>query len=282
MHNLIEKYAAPLEPIPTQLPPAGHPTEPLKSILFDIYGTLFISGSGDIGVAREQPPTTAKLQRLLHAYGIHRPPKKILSEYYRQIDAEHELMRSEGVDVPEVVIEDIWRQVLANDNITQPASVKNFAIEFEMIVNPVYPMPNLAKLLEALKSESVKLGLISNAQFYTPYLFKCFLDADLSDLGFEQKLILFSYEIGHAKPSPVLFDKAASRLAEMNISPSATLYVGNDMLNDIYAARKCRFQTALFAGDQRSLRLREQDERCRHIKPDIVVTDLEQLLGFVS
>ena len=39
------------------------------------------------------------------------------------------------------------------------------------------------------------------------------------------------------------------------------LFVGNDMLNDVAAAAAVGLRTALFAGDQRSLRLREKDPR---------------------
>jgi putative hydrolase of the HAD superfamily len=50
------------------------------------------------------------------------------------------------------------------------------------------------------------------------------------------------------------------------------------MLNDIYPAKNTEFKTALFAGDSRSLRLRQEDKRCEDLLPDIVITDLIQLL----
>jgi putative hydrolase of the HAD superfamily len=49
------------------------------------------------------------------------------------------------------------------------------------------------------------------------------------------------------------------------------------MLNDVYCANKAGCQTILFAGDKRSLRMRENDERCLAIKPDAVITSLAQL-----
>jgi putative hydrolase of the HAD superfamily len=56
--------------------------------------------------------------------------------------------------------------------------------------------------------------------------------------------------------------------------------VGNDMLKDIWPAARLGCKTALFAGDRRSLRLREDDERCRELEPDLVVDDLSQLAQF--
>jgi putative hydrolase of the HAD superfamily len=49
------------------------------------------------------------------------------------------------------------------------------------------------------------------------------------------------------------------------------------MLKDIWPATQLGFKTALFAGDGRSLRLREDDERCRAVQPDLVIDHLSQL-----
>ena len=47
-------------------------------------------------------------------------------------------------------------------------------------------------------------------------------------------------------------------LGKNGVAPGEVLYVGNDMLNDVYAAGQVGFRTALFAGDQRSLRMRQR------------------------
>jgi len=97
-------------------------------------------------------------------------------------------------------------------------------------------------------------------------------------LGFDPGLVFYSYQFEVAKPSPVLFRKAAETLKAKGIQPSDVLYLGNDMLNDIYPAKAIGFQTALFAGDKRSLRLRAGDSRCKKLTPDLVITDLIQLI----
>ena len=38
----------------------------------------------------------------------------------------------------------------------------------------------------------------------------------------------------------------------------------------------------LFAGDRRSLRLREGDARCRDCRPDAVITQLDQLMPMLA
>jgi putative hydrolase of the HAD superfamily len=59
------------------------------------------------------------------------------------------------------------------------------------------------------------------------------------------------------------------------------LFVGNDRLKDIYPAHRVGMKTCLFAGDQRSLRLREDDERVQGLEPDFIIDDLQQLLDIV-
>jgi putative hydrolase of the HAD superfamily len=95
-------------------------------------------------------------------------------------------------------------------------------------------------------------------------------------------LVFYSYRFEVAKPSPKLFMLAAEKLGAREILPTEVLYVGNDMLNDIYPAKTIGFQTALFAGDRRSLRLRAEDPRCRNLAADVVVTNLIQLTRHVQ
>ena len=274
----VQRYLHRLTPLPTSLKPGGALKEKIKCLLFDIYGTLFISGSGDISLAGKKSPEIEQLNQLLTKYTIRKSPQTLLNEFYRAIKTRHEKLRNRGVDFPEVNIDRIWMQVLSNDDTD---IVRQFAAEFELIVNPVYPMPNLEKMLSACRHRNILTGIISNAQFYTPCLFKWFLDSDLKDLGFDPDLIIYSYRFEVAKPSAVLFKIAAEKLKAKGIPPSCVLYLGNDMLNDIYPAKGTGFQTALFAGDKRSLRLRTDDPRCKNLSADLVLTDLDQLIPYI-
>ncbi len=275
----IKSYVTPLSPQPTGLSPAGQIEGPVECILFDIYGTLFISAAGDISMARQTSPQISKLERLIAKFELNIAPQILIEKLHQAIEAHHHQLMQSGIDIPEVEIDIIWQDILACNDIEQ---ARNFAIEYELIANPVYPMPNLAKLLAACRQKKCLMGLISNAQFFTPLLFEWFLDADASTLGFSPDLTILSYQKGYAKPSPILFETAASAIAAKGIASSATLVVGNDMLNDIYPAKQMGFQTALFAGDARSLRLRKDDPRCRDLSANLILTDLEQLIGHIG
>ena len=78
-----------------------------------------------------------------------------------------------------------------------------------------------------------------------------------------------------------MFEAAAKNLRNMDISAHSALYIGNDMLNDIYPAKMLGFKTALFAGDARSLRLRENHPKCQNLSADMLITDLVQVLDLV-
>lgn len=277
--ELASEYTHPLTPLPTSLRPGGRLMERVRCVLFDIYGTLFISASGDLSVARKTSPEGQKLQRLMQKFNIRQTPRDLIKELYQAIEYEHRRLRDDGVDYPEIRIDQIWKQILDSEDLE---SVRRFAVEYELIANPVFPMPNLDQTLAACKNQNLTMGLISNAQFFTPLLFEWFLHATPEDLGFHSDLILLSYQLQHAKPAPVLFEKAATVLKTMGLGPDACLYVGNDMLNDIYPAKQIGFQTALFAGDARSLRLRTDDARCLNLAADLVLTDLGQLIGHIT
>jgi putative hydrolase of the HAD superfamily len=276
--DLIKSHVTPMSPQPTGLIPAGQLTGTIECILFDIYGTLFISGAGDISMARQASPQISKLKKLIAKFEIDIAPRILIEKLRQDIEVRHQQLMQGGIDIPEIEMDIIWQDLLAFNDIEQ---ARHFAVEYELIANPVYPMPNLTKLLRACRQQNCCMGLLSNAQFFTPLLFEWFLGADASTLGFSQKLIILSYQIGYAKPSPILFETAAAEIEARGIARSSTLVVGNDMLNDIYPAKQMGFQTALFAGDARSLRLRKDDPRCRHLRADLILTDLKQLLGYL-
>jgi len=271
--DLMRRYKSVMHPLSAGVVSHGELKKNVRAVLFDIYGTLFVSGSGDIGEAREQVET-GRLSRLLERYRISQTPDEVKRRYFDEIERVHALRKEEGVDVPEVEIDRVWMRVLGTEDLERS---RMFACEFEMIFNPVWPMPYLGDLLRRLREDKRIMGLVSNAQFFTPFLFEMFLESSLLELGFHPRLIILSFQHGRAKPSIVLFDMARETLEEMGIESEEVLYVGNDMLNDIYPAYRSGFQTALFAGDRRSLRLRDDDRRCSGISPELVVTDLEQL-----
>lgn len=275
--DLVEQYFIPLSPIPTGISPQGTIDVPLQCILFDLYGTLFISDSGDIDSMHIGSAQSEKIRHLLETYQINKDADHLIIEYKEAISREHRNLKKKGIDFPEVEVDRIWMEITHLPENT----VRNFATEFQWIVSPAFPMPHLKELLTACRHSRIPMGIISNAQFYSAYLFHWFLGGSPEQLGFHKDLIFYSYASGYAKPSLHMFYLAAKRLKEMGIADPSVLYLGNDMGNDILPAKTAGFKTALFAGDLRSLKLRDDEPACKNLYPDIIITALNQLIPYV-
>jgi putative hydrolase of the HAD superfamily len=251
-----------------------------RALLFDVYGTLFSSSSGDIALAA--PDNRSAFQRaiatVLPAGRAARLAEPVMRDYRRLIDDDHRESRESGNPHPEVDIRSVWRRIASLHAlpIRTEAMLDEVAAAYESIANPVWPMPGLSALLDTC-SGRVSLGIVSNAQFYTPLLFPAFLGRSLQACGFNPNLIAMSYRHGIAKPDSRLFRAPLAYLSSRGIDSSRTVYIGNDILNDVYAARKVGCMTVLFAGDARSLRLREDDARVHAIRPDSVARSLGDL-----
>jgi putative hydrolase of the HAD superfamily len=301
--SLIKQNSAPLSPLPMELPPeweglALHNSGAsagahFRACLFDLYGTLFVSNAGEIAANTEggavsvpDPGTVSAYVRPPYGRKTLRPnppPDAALpglTAYFQSVAAaSHARSKAAGTAFPEIRVEEIWAAYrgplpaawngLPADG---AARARETALRYELAVNPVYPMPDALETLNALRGRGVILGIISNAQFFSPLLFEAFFGKTPEELGFDPGLLVWSFELGEAKPSLRLFETAKIRLKELGVAESETLYAGNDMRNDIIPAARAGFTTALFAGDRRSLRLRDAVPEAN--KPAFTARDL--------
>jgi putative hydrolase of the HAD superfamily len=282
----LRRHARALTPIPTDRQARLQRLPSVRSVLFDVYGTLFVSASGDIAASDGQERSLAMAQAL-KAVGIaadRSTADRAAEVLVEAIARAHKRLEERGVAYPEVEIRNIFEEVLEYLHTRGCGGGKptrefceTLAVEYECRSNPTWPMPWLAETLQGLKERNMPLGIVSNAQFFTPLLFPAYLDKSLPLLGFDSDLCVFSYRLLEAKPSPRLFLHALEVLTRRGIEPQQVLYVGNDRVNDIWPAARTGMRTALFAGDSRSFRPREADPRARGVREDVLLTDLRQL-----
>ncbi|MFP4365135.1 MAG: HAD family hydrolase [Spirochaetia bacterium] len=285
--NIIKERSSALQPKPTNVEPNLQSIPSIKVVLFDVYGTMFISASGDVGSAQESHKSEA-IAQAYEEIGINNPSEdlyvrtsSLLLEIIKDIHAEG---KKRGIQHPEVEIRDVWWRVFSKleqlgiyDFSLDDKDVDIFAVTYELCSNPTWPMPNCKEIITSLQNSGFRLGIVSNAQFYTPLLFPAYFDQTVNELGFEPPLCAWSYQFAEAKPSTALFQNILNTLSRENIAPHEVVYIGNDKLNDIKSAKEAGLKTVLFAGDSRSLRLRSDWQECRNISPDAVITDLSQL-----
>lgn len=270
----------------------------VRAVLWDVYGTLCGVGLGDLEKSLQDHE---KLQNaaavtikefcldsiLKRLYPHQLPAPALCARYLQLIDESHQRSQAAGIEYPEVVIESIWKTILEDciragyQSPYQEESLETayrLAYFFDVNLQKTYLYDGVMECLLALKQVHIVQGIISNAQFYTPLHLRRLMrsaqkrdDFDLDEI-FSDSLVLFSYELGCSKPNPKGFNQALDVLSTMGITPTETLYIGNDMLNDVWAAAQFGLRTVLFAVDIGQTTLRQDDPRCAQLRPDALVT----------
>ena len=287
-----------LQPIATSIKTNFSAGSNIKCVLFDIYGTLLISSSGDIDKLELSPSFILESFSQCGIEIISANPNKIAGEIleeYKQTIAELKYSaRNKNIENPEIDIRDVWEIIIQSlyyrSLINKPwvDEVKLLSIYFETLSNKVYPMPFMKDTILQLYEQKIPMGIISNAQFYTPVIMNYFIENEVDDENenvkyFDPDLSVYSYQEKIGKPNVALYEKALKACQEKyNLQSNEILFIGNDMLKDIYPAQTVGMRTALFAGDSRSLRLREDDTRCSGISPDYIIDSLEQVKEIIS
>ncbi len=289
--TLIELFRTHTKPLPTDIP--DHPESlpetpgPIQAVLFDVYGTLISSGVGDISL--DQTADQSELIRaLIEAQGGTLTPTArehdLAAAFNQIIRADHEAAWERGLPYPEVDIRSIWTSAL-QDWLADfdpahwtPQRIATLAINYECAVNPVWPNEGCAAILRTCQAKGLPVGIVSNAQFYTPIMIEALLNDSLPALGIRSDLQVWSYQEKRGKPDTYLYQKIADSLrSQYGIPPEAALFVGNDMLKDVWAATQIGFKSVLFAGDDRSLRLRESEPRCANLQPYATIRSLTHI-----
>lgn len=282
------------DPHPTDVEPS-YSKKSFKTVIFDIYGTLLVSASGDVDKAEFG---TWMVQKALEGASIEHNSEDvscyadIYNEFQNSIKLAHKTSRENGFPYPEIDVLEIWKSVLDKSEekgyvtLSDKSDIKLFTFIFELYSNSVWPMPGMEKLIATLHKNNINLGIVSNAQFYTPVIMNYFLgnepNTEEAIFPFNPELCVFSYQEKRGKPDTKLFEPLIEGLNTNGIKPEEAIFVGNDMLKDIYTAQESGLKTVFFAGDMRSYRPRLDDERVKGRKPDHTITHLEQILDILD
>ncbi|HUI91890.1 MAG TPA: HAD family hydrolase [Chitinivibrionales bacterium] len=299
-----------MELTPLDYPSKGGSLADIRVALFDVYGTLVNYWKRVFATeAGRQHAVLAAFDKVIDRFGIKKylvemnpdePPEKTLSDlYHGLISLKHGLAAEKNIEFPEVRIEDIWEAILLmlERHGYDPSGLAlgkgsdflrcmAYCYNFFAFNRGLYP--GVADALQRLKEENILLGILSNAQFYTPIDLSLFLrdqsNGDIDDYSrlFEHDFVFFSFEYGVSKPNSLLFRKLFDALYQHQILPSQALLVGNDLVSDIKPAQEAGMKTAFFTGDNRCVFTHGSDWT---IIPDISFTswnDVSRRVTFYS
>lgn len=281
---------------PLTYPAASEKLYDVRALILDIYGTVINYWRPGFDDSQQ------KMQILLQAFSKtsqyfgfedylvkmnpnDRPEQTLYDFYHGLIALNHEKKLQKGMSFPEVRIEEIWEIIimmlgrhgyettrLNAPSVQDLARCAAFYYNFFSLGHRLYD--GVVDALCKIKDDNIVLGIVSNAQFYTPIeltlLFRQQSKEKIVDYQelFNIDLTFFSYEIGVAKPNNMLFEKLYDALYALHILPSQTVFVGNDLSQDILPASQAGMKTAFFTADQRCAYVHDLQGK---VIPDITV-----------
>jgi len=281
---------------------------PYKVILWDVYGTLMRSRAGDLqALTQRGAELLGAFEKVVAHFDLEdaignfapdkRPAEELRQLYLSRIDEVHRRKIAQGIEHPEVRIDEIWIGIiesLAEHGYRRPEMkpgsvdfAREVALFFERTANPKALYPGVWETLLELHRRKKRQGIVSNAQFYTHVelgeLLRIESNGDIPTLHtiFEDLLTFLSCDFGFAKPNPAIFEQVRKVIWAEGLRVKECLCVGNDMLTDVWCAKQCGFDAALFAGDPDSVRWRRDDPRCAELKPEAVFRHHAELFQLV-
>lgn len=285
--RLLARQRPPLVALASGFKSSVRCLDKIRAVLFDVYGTLLVSQTGDISVNQrvEQHNAANAHSELLLWLNQHYSLEDLV---YQQIREQHAIAKRQGVNYPEVDIIKIWQLILARCLSKEQQKIwpltlqviAPLAMEYELLVNQAGLMPQLRSTFAVLKQAKLPLGIVSNAQFYTPLTLEGLCCASLAELGFDERLCSWSYEQSIGKPAVEIFKPPLLQLERLGIQADEVLFVGNDLKKDIAPAQQMGMQTVLFVGERRSLRY--YPDANGQIRPNCYITSLDQLLQILQ
>jgi putative hydrolase of the HAD superfamily len=278
----------------------------VRAVIFDVYGTMvnYWRPGFEARETREallldafaEVSSRFGMDDTLAGMNPGESPGKTLNDFYNGLIAlNHQKSVSKGIELPEVRVEEVWSVIVMmlkrngydagayapGGDAADFARYLAYTYNFLSMGRELYP--GVAGALRRLKDGNIVLGILSDAQFYTPMDLTLLL-RDQSGGGvddynelFDVDLTFLSCEYGFVKPSEVLFRRLFDALYEYHITPAQTVFAGNDLSVDIKPAAALGMRTALFCGDDAMLFGGDGG-----VVPDIVFSDWGELADKVS
>lgn len=272
---------------------------PVRAVLWNVYGTLLAVPQGEL--LYEHPTDfamDAALDKLIKEFKLwnsmsRKPgaPSMHLKEAYTKTLSTLRMTSGGGERYPEVPVERVWEEILKklrdySFDVATYGSLNEYAKKiayfFHASIQGSGAYPGAADALRMVAEGGRAQGLLADGQCFTAgQLQRCLRQ---QEPGFElgsvmpPNLRFVSGERKARKPSETLFKAALQALGERGITPGQTLHVGSSLERDVGPAKKHGMRTALFAGDKASLAASPDKLKDPAFRPDVLLTELPQVL----
>ncbi|MDA1128873.1 MAG: HAD family hydrolase [Chloroflexi bacterium] len=245
----------------------------ITTVTFDLWQTLLVDGL-DLGQAR----ALARLegaQSSLANFGEDYDLEHIRAAYQSCFQQCREV-RDGGLDV------DFREQVsIFVDNISPCLSVRldretmdeiahSYADSF--LVHPPPAHTDALTVLQGVKDMDLRMGLISNTGMTPGFTFRSYME-ERGLLSYFHTLT-FSDEVKLSKPSSEIF---MMTLRSLGATPEQTIHVGDHVLNDVVAAKRCGLKTVWITGFYE-----REDPNDPESEPDATVSGLGEVVAAIA
>jgi FMN phosphatase YigB (HAD superfamily) len=276
----------------------------VRAVAWDLYGTLLHLFGGHLLFEHPQKfIMDTALDKTVQEFKMwssmsRKPgqPSEYMGQIYERVLSEQRMVPSHGEKYPEILSEKIWEAIvkkLQQKDYKFDASffgsindyTRKIAYFFHASLQGTVCHEGAAGTLEQLQSRHIKQGLIADAQCFSLVQLQRGLAAQRCALApsvlFEPSLRALSFEQGGRKPSERLFKHFLSGLPNQRLTPMQVLHVSS-RLQDLALAKKMGLRTALFAGDKEALQATPEQLKDPASRPDVLLTELEQVLEVVG
>jgi FMN phosphatase YigB (HAD superfamily) len=313
----LEQYAKNLDtredlnwPVPPPVqPPKARPhlvqLPQVRVVAWDLYGTLVHLFGGSLLFQHPQKfIMDIALDKTVQEFKMwgsmsRKPgqPSEYMGQMFERVLSEQRLAPSHGEKYPEIHADKIWESIVKK---LQQKDYKfdapfygalndysrKIAYFFHASLQGTACHAGAATALEQLHNLSIRQGLIADAQcFSLVQLQRGLLGQHCAtglNLLIEPALRSLSFEQGGRKPSERLFKHFLNAVAGQRITPPQVMHVSTRLGQDLAAAKKLGMRTALFAGDKDSLQATAEQLKDPATQPDVLLTELEQVLEVVG
>jgi FMN phosphatase YigB (HAD superfamily) len=277
----------------------------LRAVSWSIYGTLVAIGGGELVFEHPQKfIMDLALEKTVQEFKMwasmsRKPgqPSEYMGQLYNKALTELRMVPSRGEKFPEILAERIWENILkkllqkdykfdAGFFGSLNEYCRKVAFFFHASLQGTACYDGAATTLQQLTQRGVAQGLVADAQGFTLIQLQRGLAAQEPtarvDALFDKDLRALSFDVGAKKPSDRLFETLVKALDSRGITAHETLHVGSRIALDVVPAKKAGMRTALFAGDKASLCATPQLLKDPKSRPDVLVTELSQILDVVK